>query len=157
MSVCITSNALHWDNGWTKQNSQDTAFSDLIYQYLNIYIYIFIYIYLYMYNLIPLKIHTEGSGPPFCSYKTRGLRKSLQNDWVPRIFCRYNMVGPCASTTSFQHPSSLYGGMLSPDVRSCLFLECDFFLHAWTLCPKKGTILKEPVSLPFAIVFLKCH
>ena len=90
---------------------------------------------------IPFQIHPNGSGSPFCSSKTRGLRKSLQNDWVPRIFCPYKMVGPCASTTSFQHPSILYGGILSPDVRSCLFLEYEFCLHAWTLCPKKGTIL----------------
>ena len=33
------------------------------------------------------------------------------------IFPPYNMVGPCASTTSFRHPPLLYGGVLSPDVR----------------------------------------
>ena len=35
------------------------------------YIYIF-FVY------IPLKIHPKGLGPPFCSYKTRGLRKTYK-------------------------------------------------------------------------------
>ena len=74
---------------------------------------IFIYIYIY----IPLKIHPKGSGPPFGRYKTRGLEKNLQDDWVPMIFSPYEMVGPCASTTSFHHLFIWYGGVLGPDVQ----------------------------------------
>ena len=92
---------------------------------------------------IPLEIHPKGSAPPFCSYKTQGLEKNLQNDWVPMNFSPYKMVGPCASTTSFHHPSILYGGILSRDVRFLCFPEYEFCLHAWTLCPKKGTICKN--------------
>ena len=49
-------------------------------------------------------------------------------------FSPYEMVGLCASTTSFHHPSILYGGILSPDVR-CFFPEHEYCLHAWTLWP----------------------
>ena len=95
---------------------------------------------------ITLKIHPKGSGPPFCSYKTRCLEKNLQNDWVPMIFSPYKMVGPCASTTSFHHPSILYGGILSPDVRFLFFLGYEFCLHAWTLYPKKSHFVKTCFS-----------
>ena len=90
-----------------------------IYIKLNIYtkyIYIHMCMHIYIITYIPLKIHPKGSWPPFCSYKTRGLEKYLQNDGVPMIFSPYKMVRACASTTSFQHPSILYGGILSPDV-----------------------------------------
>ena len=92
---------------------------------------------------IPLKIHSKGSGPSFCSYKTGRLRKNLQNDWVPRIFCPYKMVGPCASTTSFQHPSILYGGILSPDVRSVFFLSMKFSCILGPCAPKKAPFCKN--------------
>ena len=86
---------------------------------------------------IPLK------GPPFCSYKTRGLEKNLQNDWVPMIFSPYKMVGPCASTTSFHHPSILYGGILSPDVRFLFFLGMNFACMLWPCTPKTAPFCKN--------------
>ena len=84
----------------------------------------------------------QGSEPPFCSFKARGLENNLQNGWVPMIFFRYEMVGLCASTRSFHHPSILYGGILSPDVRFRFFPEYEFCLHAWTF-QKKAPFCKN--------------
>ena len=91
---------------------------------------------------IPLEIHPKGSAPPFCSYKTQGLEKNLQNDWVPMNFSPYKMVGPCASTSSFHHPSILYGGILSPDVRF-FPLSMNFACMLGPCAPKKAPFCKN--------------
>ena len=92
---------------------------------------------------VPLTIHPKGSGPPFCSYKTQGLEKSLQNDWVLMNVSLYKMVGPCASTTSFHHPSILYGGILSPDVRFLFSLNVNFACMLGSCAPKKAPFCKN--------------
>ena len=73
----------------------------IIIYYIYIYVcivYIYTYNYIYIYRYIPLEIHPKGSDPAICSYKPRGLAKSLQNEWVQ---------GLCASTSFLQHPHIL--------------------------------------------------
>ena len=82
----------------------------------------------------PLKFTPRGRGHHFVATKRGVLRKTYR-------IAACKMVGPCASTSSFHHPSILYGGILSPDARFLFFPEYEFCLNAWTLCPKKGTIL----------------
>ena len=102
--------------------------------YLSIVLSIFLYIFLSL--NITLKIHPKGSGPPFCSYKTWGLEKNLQ------FFSPYKMVGACASTTAFHHPSILYGGILSPDVRF-FPLSMNFACMLGPCAPKKAPFCKN--------------
>ena len=90
----------------------------------------------------PLKFTPRGRGHHFVAIKHGVLRKTYKVIGFRWVFL-LTKVGPCASTTSFHHPSILYGGILSPGCSIFVFPEYEFCLHAWTLCPKKGTIWKN--------------
>ena len=66
--------------------------------------------------------------------------------------------GAVCITHLFHHPSILYGVILSPDVRSFLFLEYEFCLHAWTLvqacCGVVSTKISKLTAMPLVPVSL---
>ena len=94
---------------------------------------------------IPFEIDPKGSGPPFCSYNTRGLEKNIQNDWVPMNFSPYKMVGPCASTTSFLYLTRMFDFYL--------FLNMNFACMLGPCAPKKASFCKNMFLYHFPSFF----
>ena len=92
---------------------------------------------------IPLKIHPKGSGPPFCSYKTRGLRTNLQNDWAPRIFCPYKLVGRVHRPPLFNTPPFCTAVYLARMFDLVFFLSMIFACMLGPCAPKKAPFCKN--------------
>ena len=109
-----------------------------------------------IYHKYPPWNSPQGVSPASCSYKARGLAKSLQNEWVQVNISPHKMGGLCATTSPLQHPHFVGRPYILPGCLISIFFWVWVLLAASTLIPKKASFCKEPVALPFPGVFLNC-
>ena len=107
------------------------AHTSYIYIYNSSWVNIYIYIY----------ISLKGRGHHFVAIKRGVVETTYRMIGFHGLLVLTKWWGRVHQPPLFNTPSILYGGILSPEVRSCFFLEHEFCLPSWTLCPKKGTIL----------------